>query len=523
MGNSGFDYISEKQVIAKILDDYEQNIKKVKAFGLNFEKFADPVYRVVMRTSEKLDDFGVEINVDTIFKEIEETHNKKTAVAKIGLKDLIEIKDSISSSQDIENLIAIVLKNAAVRDNEFKKEFEKSVKRSDSIDFPMLVVSGVAGKFARLYSKYLEPPIEFFYFAFLTILGVIISDKIKLESELLTQPRLFTLILGESADTRKTTAIDKTIDFFIEFVHRLIDEVGICRGVNSAEGLIKEIKAIKGDEKDPKRLLLCYDEFRSFVNKCKIESSVLLQSVTTLFESNYLQQVTKKSSIKIKNANLSILAASTINTYSNMFTSAFTDIGFNNRLFIVPGEGMKKHPIPKTIPEDEKKLIAKDLAKLLATIDFLNYKVKLTAEAEKIYFKWYMNLENSIHAKRIDSYALRFILLLAVNDFDEKMEDEIIADQEIIEKVIAICNWQLAVRQLYDPIDCDNVTAALEESIRRNLSKLGPLTEGRLKSKINAWRYGNFLFERAKSSLLKSKEIVFNTNSKCFEMAKGES
>ena len=34
--------------------------------------------------------------------------------------------------------------------------------------FPTHIISGVAGKFAELYSTYLEPPKEFFYFAFLT-------------------------------------------------------------------------------------------------------------------------------------------------------------------------------------------------------------------------------------------------------------------------------------------------------------------------------------------------------------------
>ena len=52
-------------------------------------------------------------------------------------------------------------------------------------------------------------------------------------------------------------------------------------------------------------------------------------------------------------------------------------------------------------------------------------------------------------------------MLIAINEF----KDEI--DLEIVEKVIAIGNWQLAVRKVYDPIDADGKTAEMEQRIRR--------------------------------------------------------
>ena len=209
--------------------------------------------------------------------------------------------------------------------------------------FPASVMSGVAGAFADLFSSYTESPVQFYYFAFLTCLGNILSERITIESQISPQPRFYTLLLGESADDRKSTAIDQTVKFF---QMALADKVNVCHGVGSAEGLQKRLEKSN-------RLLLCFDEFKSFISKCKIDGSVLLPCVTTLFEANKYESRTKTSEITLENVYLSLLAASTVNTYENVWISTFTDIGFNNRLFLVTGRGERRFSIPPKIPLQE--------------------------------------------------------------------------------------------------------------------------------------------------------------------------
>ena len=146
--------------------------------------------------------------------------------------------------------------------------------KNDPLEFPSEVISGAAGEFANLYSQYLEVPRHFFFMSFLTCLGSLVADQLTLASELDPQPRLYTLLLGESGDDRKSTAISKTVNFFQE------TSAGfpVCWGVGSAEGLQKKLE--RG-----KKLVLCLDEFKQFISKCKIDSSVLLPCVNTLFES----------------------------------------------------------------------------------------------------------------------------------------------------------------------------------------------------------------------------------------------
>lgn len=359
------------------------------------------------------------------------------------------------------------------------------------------VFSGVAGDFAKLFSNYLEVPHSFFFMAFLTCLGSVLSKRLTLASEIAPQPRLYTLLLGESADERKSTALVKTIEFFKD----TLDQFPVCWGVGSAEGLQKRL------EKD-NSLLLCFDEFNQFVGKCKIEASVLLPCVNSLFELNHYESRTKTVSIELKDVHLSLLAASTLQTYQKTWGATFRDIGFTNRLWIVPDTAERRFSFPAKIPEDEKKDVRMKLVEILCHVgDGLEF--SLSSWGEALYHDWYMKLEKSIHSKRIDVYALRLMSLLALNELKDQV------DEEIIKKTIRLSNWQLEVRKLHDPLDADNVIAGMEQKIMRLLQRQ-PRPDRELKQHTHASRSGMWIYETAKRNLLRSKEIAFNPKEKCY-------
>ncbi|MBI4765091.1 MAG: DUF3987 domain-containing protein [Deltaproteobacteria bacterium] len=250
---------------------------------------------------------------------------------------------------------------------------------------------------------------------------------------------------------------------------------------------------------------------KSFVSKCKIEASVLLPCINTLFESNRYESQTKKTDIRLENAHLSILAASTIQTYERTWDSSFTDIGFNNRLFLVPGSGQKKYSFTEKIAESEKMRIRDWLVSVLSQFNE-HPELSITPEAAALYDSWYMDLERSIHAKRLDTYAIRFMSVLAVNEQKKEI------DANIVHKVIQLMNWQLKVRRLHDPIDADNVIAKLEEKIRRTL-ELGPKKDWQLKQAVHANRAGLGLYDMARRNLERAKEITFNHRLKQWTIA----
>ena len=284
------------------------------------------------------------------------------------------------------------VKSPATLGWKIKAEYAKTT----DLEFPD-VMAGFASDFAATYASFLEVPKEFFYMGALTCLGNILADRIALNSEIPSQPRFYTLLLGESAFDRKSTAVTKLVDFFKE----TISDFKVSWGINSAEGFQKLLK-------DGGRLLLCFDEFKSFLGKAKIENSVLLPCVNTLFESNRYQAVTKEHNILMEGVYLSILAASTIDTYENTWSPQFTDIGFNNRLFIVPGTAERKFSYPEKIPDAKKAALKSRLRDVLYHA-LICRELELTTEAKESYHAWYMSLAGnpSIHARRIDLLAHR--------------------------------------------------------------------------------------------------------------------
>jgi len=333
----------------------------------------------------------------------------------------------------------------------------KELKERSKADFPYHVLKGAAGYVADVYDDIIESPKEFIFMAYLTCLGATLSRNLKIASVLKTQPRLFTVLLGESATDRKSTSLNIIHELFKSV---LSHDFKSCWGLGSAEGLRKIVK--NNEEKTKTGTILIFDEFKAFVSKCNIQQSVLLPIVNSLFESNMYETYTKKDSIKIDDAYLSMLAATTIPTYETIYGPSFLDIGFTNRVFLVPGKASNKFSIPKTVPEEEYKIMKGNLVGVLKHVG-TGLELDLTPEAYQLYDDWYNNIETSVHAKRLDTYSLRLMLLLAVNNL------KTIIDAETVQDAIDLCDWQFEVRKLHDPIDADSKFAKMEQSIRRQV------------------------------------------------------
>ena len=360
-------------------------------------------------------------------------------------------------------------------------------------------MTGAAGYFSKVLADCMEPPQHFFFMSYMACLGTVLSNRITLKTELRPQARLYMVILGESADDRKSTAVSKTVDFF----QGAFPDFRVCFGVGSAEGLQKRFL------KDS-NVLLVYDELKAFVGKVKVDGSVLLPCVCTLFESNRYESHTKDREIILNGACLSILAASTIETFERCWDSAFQDIGMTNRLFIVPGTGTRQYALPGQVPSHEWDVMKKDLEKILKVAPMMP-ELEITLGARALYEDWYLNLEQSIHTKRLDTYALRFMILLTVNA--GKCE----VDEMVARDVIDLMNWQLQARQMHDPIDADSAVAKIEEKIRRVL-KTGPRSDRDLKRAVHYNRIGTWVFTNAVRNLTKSNEINFDKTTNAWRL-----
>jgi hypothetical protein len=264
--------------------------------------------------------------------------------------------------------------------------------------------------------------------------------------------------------------------------------------------------------KEHRKQILVLDEFQQFVSKASIQSSVLLPMANTLFESNHYENRTKDKVTRVEDAHLSILAACTLDTYERMWKPGFRDIGFNNRLFIVPGSGQRRFSIPHKIPDAETDALKRDLSILVASSK--RKTLSLIPEARDLYDKWYIGQDNGVHTKRLDQYAMRLMMLLAAN------EGKNLIDADIVMKSIKLVDWQLEVRRQHDPIDADNAIADLEQRVRRQLLK-GPMTDRDLKRGVHYERAGIWYYERAIKNLEATGEVEFDKTSGTWILARG--
>lgn len=380
---------------------------------------------------------------------------------------------------------------------------DREEQKENQIDFPFEVMLGHAGFFSHAFGSVMEAPEHFLFMGFLTCLGAYYAPLVRINSELHTSPRLYTVLMGGSADERKSTAIKKCVQTF----RAAYPGFRISEGMNSAEGLQRVLT--EGSD-DPFQhhgvVLMVFDEFKSFVSKCSLDSSTLLPLVNSLFENTSCESNTKDKTIRIESGYVSMLCATTIDTYQRIYTPSFIHIGFPNRIFLIPGHAGRRFSIPRPLDSADRKQIHSGLLEIR---NFVRQELvyDYTPGALEVYNAWYFGIKSSVHAKRLDTYSLRLMQLLALN------QEKPIIDEEIVTHAIALCDWQLKVRQLFDPIDADSAIAQLEQRILRALGN-GPLRDRDLKTKVNAYRSGLWMYDRALENLKKHSDISWDTKTK---------
>lgn len=390
------------------------------------------------------------------------------------------------------------------------------------IEFPRSAMIGYGGEFASLYSPGIECPEAFLFMAFNTCLGAACSNNVSLDLPFSCPPNLYTCLLGETANPRKSTSIKLPTNFFSHLDVFTDDRDRPFRtenGLGSAEGFIRTCNGWnKKDEPDKRPVLLVYDELQAFVDKANQKGSILLPMIATLFESDSYDGTTVKRQVNLRDCHLSMLGASTIDTYGNMWTSEFTSIGFPNRLFIVVADRDKMVAFPKFPPSGPLSELKQRVCHLLAKIKEGEIKMSLAPDAAKLWEEYYLTIDyRSIHARRLDAIGFRLMQILSLGK-DERYE----VSRETVEAVTQLLDYELQVRKLYDPINADNKVAKMEENIRRVLSTRSNgdfLTERFLKQYTHANRCGLWFFGVALSNLQKlSGEVEKHPTEKAYRL-----
>jgi hypothetical protein len=99
--------------------------------------------------------------------------------------------------------------------------------KTSTIPFPVDCLVGSIGEYARVMSEDSEVPPEFFFAAGLTMVGAIAADRLRLALSFGVEPRLYTILLGESYRVKKSTALKHSAEFF----NQIASALGLLKSV----------------------------------------------------------------------------------------------------------------------------------------------------------------------------------------------------------------------------------------------------------------------------------------------------
>jgi hypothetical protein len=373
-------------------------------------------------------------------------------------------------------------------------------KESSLPEFPTEVIKGLAMDFVNLYKNRREVPDELLWAAFMTYLGNIISPYARLRASETSEPRLYTANLGRSGRTKKSTALNLARDFVKKlFGTDLNDNLRIIEGFGSAEGLAEQL-LICDAQKTPAVLHL--DEVNILAQKTGMDGSIGISLLNKLFEDHHYEHPLKQGNIRIGNAHLSIVGASTLEDYQKAWSGKHKDTGFFSRLFIVPAEPTAERiAVPVSADATQH---ANLCAKTLECIEGLKkqrVEFDLEPEAAQLWEGFYSEFGDGDEWNRIDTYAFRLMALQAV-----VIEEKSIT-KEIMEDVIKLSRYQTEARLAVSPVIAENQCAVVEQLIRRALPEGTTLAKRALQRKINADRYGIQHFHNALRNLESTGEV----------------
>jgi hypothetical protein len=389
------------------------------------------------------------------------------------------------------------------------------------LQFPDHAIPGPLKRFADTYTKEFEAPYQYWIFSAATVIGHLLCRRIKLNTSLTIEPRLYCVCTGPSGWGRKSEAGRQTVHHFRRYFKRFwgdeqhYDENGsvqpsqylnIGRGFGSAEGLRDWLKVC------PSTLIL-YDELKALIDKAGIPNSALAATLSTLFEQTSDANATKGKLVVVDDAHLSILAFCTDKLWESMFKSEIEAIGLLNRIWLVPGEpsGRKENPLIK--PIDELKIFREwtKVLEMFPQCDTANQfhdsrkALLFTPEAHEIWKAWYCNEKAFVmdeYTSRLDSYGKKLLMIWSC------LQNKDHINAETVQHVLALVRWQENVRRVFQPIITDNRQALLENRIVRKLKEKGPSLRKRdLLRGIHAERESTDFTEKVLKSMVGHERI----------------
>lgn len=376
----------------------------------------------------------------------------------------------------------------------------------ENIVFPEDCYYGLAKEFAEYQHKY-HPDIakNVFYMTFLTIIGNILSPKLKLDYNIDIQTRLYLLNVGKSSIARKSTGVNLTKGFFNKYFINANNNNFYMSSPGSAAGL-RRVLSEKGT------YIAHFDEFSSFTTKSKRIGEELLEDMASLYDNNETSNELKieRDSINIKNAYLSMVSNITLDKLEEVWNNLMENIGLKGRIFFNLVDDCYNE-IRERKPDETDK-VEEILGNYFSWFGEAVREIRFNADAYQAYIDFEKSIalsqasdEEKASQNRCESLALKLAMLLTALDKKDNIT------KEIMDIAIKMASWQSQVRlAIVKPKEEDKLLVA-EEEIKKRLKRdkwlyktkvISSITRSKKNNKINTQYYNNAFSSLERAGLI---------------------
>jgi len=280
---------------------------------------------------------------------------------------------------------------------------------------PDIAWRGLVGRYRDVVSPCTEAPDVFHLASFIAAVGCLIGRKAWVCCPHRTYPNFYCLLVGKTANARKTTAYQFALDLFEQTQDVLYDPLPKrLNGLASAEGLA--FAMLRKESQESHRVLCVEDEFRSLVTKGGQQAVAnLIPKITELFNCPRAFEVnTRNNPILVRNPFLCLLAASTRAWFEQSLTQRDVSGGFLNRWLLFEGEADRLLPTPPPVEERAWEDLVLDVG---CAIHDAGGFYRFTTGADEFYTAFYTEARREFDSEatsRTDLHARKLGLLYAI-------------------------------------------------------------------------------------------------------------
>jgi Bifunctional DNA primase/polymerase, N-terminal len=399
---------------------------------------------------------------------------------------------------------------------------EKSA-TGNALEYPYWCWNGTLYEdFATICGENNVVPKEYFIEAVKTVVGAICGHRIFPFKTLSQESRFYTILIGPGG-SGKSSAARWSKDLFIGtgMLYELsqsgaFSNIGCAQGsFASSSGLIKN-----GFAKNS-RILQYYDEATTMIEKFGITGSgdSFLDAVNQLYESGAMPQLTTKddkgqSPTAGRLVHNSILGCTTKEKWAASFIRTNSESsGFFQRLNIITNDSDER---VANFNDPDLSVLRDQFVRKIQPLEYQEVIVSKTPEASDIFEKWYSSkrvewkeLPNDVTGRvqvMVQRNASHLAWLMSGDDITPDPEKalipiEVICDEDIMERAIALAEYQVEARKGHQPVQGRNDQAMAENLIRVVVQRSGYISRSKLQREIRADRYGVHIFDRAINNL----------------------